>query len=105
MEKITHCLLFPEQFSKPLHVKFDEPLSSSDGGAVLLRAADEKLGLISSLAACLVDGRQAANVQHTIEDLLRQRIYGLACGYADGNLAARLAADPIFKILLGRVAR
>jgi hypothetical protein len=102
MEKITHCLLFPEQFSKPLQVKFDEPLSSSDGGAVLLRAADEKLELTSSLAACLVDRRQVAKVQHTIEDLLRQRIYGLACGYADGNDAARLAADPIFKILLGR---
>jgi hypothetical protein len=54
------------------------------------------------LAACLVEGRQAAKIKHSIEDLLRQRIYGLASGYADANDAARLAHDPIFKLLLDR---
>ena len=102
MEKITQCLIFPEIFAKPIHCKFDEPHSSSDGGALLLKAADQKLQLTSSLAACLVDNRQAAKVKHTIEDLLRQRIYGLASGYADANDAARLSHDPVFKLLLDR---
>ncbi len=102
MEKITQCLIFPELFTRPIHCKFDEPHSSSDGGALLLKAADQKLQLTSALAACLVDERQAAKVKHTIEDLLRQRIYGLASGYADANDAARLAHDPVFKLLLDR---
>lgn len=102
IEKITQCLIFAEQFSKPIHFKYDEPHSSSDGGALLLKAADQKLQLTTTLAACLVDERQAAKVKHSLEDLLRQRIYGLASGYADANDAARLAHDPIFKLLLDR---
>src|SRR5438132_12485115 len=102
MEKITQRLIFPELFGKPIHYQFDEPHSSSDGGALLLKAADQKLQLTTTLAACLVDGRQAAKVKHSLEDLLRQRIYGLASGYADANDAARLAHDPIFKLLLDR---
>jgi hypothetical protein len=102
MEKITQRLIFPELFEKPIHYQFDEPHSSSDGGALLLKAADQKLQLTAALAACLVDGRQSAKVKHSLEDLLRQRIYGLASGYADTNDAARLAHDPIFKLLLDR---
>src|SRR6266545_4762818 len=102
MEKITQCLIFREIFEQPIHFKFDEPHSSSDGGALMLKAADQKLQLTSALSACLVDGRQAAKVKHPIEDLLRQRIYGLASGYADANDAARLAHDPVFKLLLDR---
>ena len=102
MAKITQRLIFPEIFEKPIHCEFDEPYSSSDGGALLLKGADQKLQLTSGLAACLVDSRQAAKVKHTIADLLRQRIYGLASGYADANDAARLAQDPIFKLLLDR---
>src|SRR5216684_1331927 len=102
MEKITQRLIFPELFAKPIHYQFDEPHSSSDGGALLLKAADQKLQLTSALAACLVEHRQEAKVKHPIEDLLRQRIYGLASGYADANDAARLAHDPIFKLLLDR---
>jgi hypothetical protein len=102
MAKITQRLIFPELFKKPIHCQFDEPHSSSDGGALLLKAADQKLQLTSALAACLVDSRQAAKVKHSLEDLLRQRIYGLASGYADANDAARLAHDPIFKLLLDR---
>lgn len=102
MDNITQCLLFPKLFAKPVHCQFNEPHSSSDGGALLLKGADQKLGLTSALAACLVDNRQAAKVQHTLEDLLCQRVYGLASGYADANDAARLADDPIFKLLLDR---
>jgi hypothetical protein len=102
MEKITQCSIFPELNKKPIHCRFDEPHSSSDGGALLLKAADERLQLTTALTASLVDGRQAAKVKHSIEDLLRQRIYGLASGYVDANDAARLSSDPIFKLLLDR---
>ena len=95
MEKITQCLLFPELFKKSLHVQFDQPHSSSDGGALLLKAADQKLQLTHSLTACIVDRRQEAKVRHTLADLLRQRVYGLASGYADANGAARVALSPL----------
>jgi hypothetical protein len=98
----TECLLFPEIFSKPVTAQFDQRQGSSDGGAILLKAADQRLGLTESLAACLVDKRQPAKVQHETEELLGQRVYGLACGYADANDAARLAQDPVHKLLVGR---
>lgn len=98
----TPCLLFPDLFDRPLTATFDLPNASSDGGAVLLKAADRRLGLIPRLAGALVDERQPGKVRHGVADLLSQRIYGLALGYEDANDAARLAEDPIHKLLLGR---
>jgi hypothetical protein len=98
----TPCLLFPGLFDRPLTATFDVPNASSDGGAVLLKAADRRLGLIPRLAAALVDERQPGKVRHALADLLGQRIYGLALGYEDANDAARLADDPLHKLLLGR---
>ncbi len=98
----TPCLLFPDLFDRPLTATFDVPNASSDGGAVLLKAADRRLGLIRRLAASLVDERQPGKVRHALADLLGQRIHGLALGYEDANDAARLADDPIHKLLLGR---
>ena len=98
----TECLLFPDIFSKPVVAQFDQRQGSSDGGAILLKAADRRLGLTEALAACLVDARQPGKVEHEMEELLAQRIYGLACGYADANDASRLAADPVHKLLVGR---
>jgi hypothetical protein len=83
-------------------VVFDEPCSSSDGGAVLLSAADRRLGLLSELAGCLPDARDPARVQHEVEELLRERVFAIACGYEDANDASRLADDPVFKLIVGR---
>lgn len=82
--------------------KFDQEHSSSDGGAVLLKAVDEELGLSRRLAACIEDRRQPGKIQHEIEELLRQRVFGIACGYADANDAARIGHDPMHKLLVGR---
>jgi Transposase DDE domain group 1 len=98
----TQCLLFPEIFSKLVVAHFDQRHGSSDGGAILLRAADRRLRLTEGLAACLVDQRQPGKVEHEVEELLAQRIYGIACGYADANDAARLGEDPVHKLLVGR---
>jgi hypothetical protein len=95
-------VLFPELSRRPLTFTFDVPPASSDGGAVLLKAAERRLGLIAALAGALDDDREPGKVCHGLTDLLAQRIYGLALGYEDANDAARLADDPLHKLLLDR---
>ena len=95
-------VLFKGLLRRPVLARFDHSHSSSNGGAVLLKALDDGLGLSESLGSCLADGRQASKVRHSILDLLRQRVFAIACGYADGNDAARLSADPAMKLLVGR---
>ena len=101
-ETVPQTVLFPDLFTKPLVATFDQQHASSDGGAVLLKAAERQYGLIEGFAECLVDDREAGKVRHTLEDLLGQRVFGIACGHPDGNDADRLAADPIHKLLLER---
>jgi len=101
-DNTTQCVLFPGIFDRPILAKFDQPRSSSDGGAILLKAADRRLGLTEGLAACLEDERQAAKIDHEVKELLGQRIMAMACGYEDANDAARLASDPVHKLLVGR---
>ena len=99
----TQCLLLPDIFPKPVVAQFDQRQGSSDGGAFLLKAADRRYGcLTAKLAACLQDDRQSGKIDHTLEELLAQRVFGIACGYPDANDTARLASDPIHKLLLGR---
>jgi hypothetical protein len=94
--------LFPNLLRRPLVVKFDQRHGSSDGGAILLKACDERLRLTERLASCIGDPRQPGKVEHSIGDLVRQRLFAIACGYPDGNDAARLGEDPIQKLLVGR---
>jgi hypothetical protein len=94
--------LFPEIFSKPVVARFDQRQGSSDGGALLLKAAERQYGLIACLASCLQEERQPGKIEHSLEALLAQRVFAIACGYPDANDAARLAADPIHKLLLDR---
>ena len=98
----TQCVLFPGIFKQPVVAQFDQSQGSSDGGAVLLKAADRGLGLTAALATCLKDDRQEGKVRHELEELLTQRIMAIVCGYEDANDAARLASDPIHKLLVGR---
>ena len=101
-DSTTQCLLFPKIFSKPVVARFDQRQGSSDGGAILLKAADRQYGLTACLASCLQDERQPGKVDHSLEELLAQRVFAIACGYPDANDADRLAADPIHKLLLDR---
>jgi hypothetical protein len=98
----TERLLFPEIFRKPVVLEFDQRQSSSDGGAVLLKAAERRYGLIASMTASLRDDRQASKVDHSLTDLFSQRVFSIACGYPDANDSARLGTDPIHKMLLDR---
>jgi DDE family transposase len=99
---IAQSVLQVHGISQPIVARFDQPQASSDGGAVLLKVIDDRLGLTWRLASALRDRRQPGKVAHPLRDLLRQRVFGLACGYADCNDAARLAQDPIHKLLLER---
>ena len=101
-EQTVQTVLFPTLFAKPLLATFDTPHQSSDGGAILLKAIDDELTLTAQLAACLPEWRQAGKIEHDLPTLIRQRCFGLACGYADANDAAHLKADPIQKLLVGR---
>ena len=98
---ITQCL-FPDLFDKPVVTRFDEQHGSSDGGAILLKAADRQLGLLGRLSGCLRDDRQSGKVGHELAELLAQRVFGIACGYEDANDAAHLGDDPVHKMLVGR---
>ena len=98
----TECILFPELFAKPAVLQFDQRQGSSDGGAILLKAAERRYGLIGGLAGCLEDKRQAGKVDHPLKELLAQRVFSIACGYPDANDSARLGSDPIHKMLLDR---
>jgi len=87
---------------KPVVVDFDQPQQSTEGGALLLRAVDEQLGLTDALGRAMRDGRQSGKVHHPLLDLLRQRIFAIACGYPDCNDARKLADDPVMKAICGR---
>ncbi|MDQ7008081.1 MAG: transposase [Acidobacteriota bacterium] len=95
-------VIFQDLEEKPVHIAFDEPMTSSDGGAILLKSVDARVGLTQRLAECFADPRAPGKVSHTIEEMLRQRVFGLACGDSDTNDAARLAEDPVHKMIVGR---
>src|SRR5919109_1746527 len=99
---IAQSTLRVHGISKPILATFDQPHASSDGGAVLLKMIDDRLGLTWHLASALRDPRQPGKVAHRLRDLVRQRVFGIACRYPDCNDAARLADDPMQKLLLER---
>jgi hypothetical protein len=82
--------------------RFDGGTISSDGGAFLLRLSDQRLNLLPRLAECFLDGRNQNQVDHSIQEMLSQRVYGLALGYEDLSDHEQLRRDPVFGILAGR---
>jgi hypothetical protein len=82
--------------------RFDGGTISSDGGALLLRQTDKRLNLLPRLACCFLDGRNQDQVEHSVLEMLSQRIYGLALGYEDLNDHEQLRKDPVFGVLAGR---
>ena len=69
--------------------------TTSDGGALLLKALDSSVGVTAALAAGMHDARCSGKVRHALLELVQQRVYGIACGYVDGNDAGRMASDPL----------
>jgi len=87
---------------KKVTAAFDGGLISSDGGLVLLREAERRLGLAKRIAACLRDRRDPALVSHGLVEMLRFRMLAIACGYEDANDCDALRFDPLFKLAVGR---
>jgi hypothetical protein len=88
--------------SREIVARFDGGTISSDSGGFLLRETDRRLNLLPRLAGCFLDGRDQARIDHSILEMLSQRIYGLALGYEDINDHEQLRTDPVFGILAGR---
>lgn len=96
------ALLFPELIARPIAVDFTAGHISSDGGGVLLARLDRSHGYLQRLANCFTDHRDPELIEHTLLELLRQRIYGLALGYEDLNDHDRLCHDPLLASLCGK---
>lgn len=88
---------------RPIYVTFDAPETSSDGGLLLLRQVDERLGLSRWFADSLVDRRDPSRVEHSRLEQVRQRVYQIAMGYEDCNDADQLRHDPMFKLVCDRL--
>jgi len=93
---------FQDCGSREIVARFDGGTISSDGGAVLLRQTDQRLDLLPRLAQCFLDGRDQDRVQHSVREMISQRVYGLALGYEDINDHEQLRSDPLFSVLAGR---
>jgi len=103
MSNDTHqAVLFEGFSSKPLVVEFTAERLSSDGGVALLAQVDRRLGLTARLSEALLDRRLHERVEHKLGDLLRQRVFTIALGYADCNDAARIGDDLAVKLACGR---
>lgn len=87
---------------RALIARFDQPHASSEGGAMLLPGCDRRYELTAALASAIDDQRDPRRTAHSVLDLVRQRVFGIALGYPDGNDAQRLAKDPMARLVLGR---
>src|SRR5271154_6758714 len=103
---MTKCIQssfgFAASGKREIVARFDGGTISSDGGALLLRQTDQRMKLLPRLAECFLDGRNQSMVEHTILEMVSQRVYGLALGYEDINDHEQLRHDPVFGILAGR---
>ena len=93
---------FKAHFSRDVVARFDGGTTTSDGGGLLLRATDQRLNLLPRLAQCFLDGRDATRIEHSVAEMVSQRVYGLALGYEDLNDHEQLRQDPMLKLLAGQ---
>ena len=90
---------FQLSFNGLLKVDFQGSHVTSDGGLILVRELDERLGLGELIDEHLSDSRQGTNKQFTLADLLRQSVYSRLAGYEDLNDAERVSIDPTFRLI------
>jgi len=88
---------------KKVAANFDGGAISSDGGLLLLRQADRRLGLTRMLASCVQDRRDPSRISHAVEEMLLFRMMAIACGHEDADDCDALRDDPLFKLAAGRL--
>lgn len=103
---MTECNQCSFEFAGPgrrtVVARFDGGTMSSDGGALLLQRTNQKLNLLERAAACFRDGRKPWLIKHQVEEMLAQRVYGLALGYEDLSDHDQLRQDPLLALLSGK---
>ena len=87
---------------REVHARFDGGTITSDGGALLLGEAERLTGALHQFAACFTDHRDPELIEHTVLQLVSQRVYGLALGYEDLNDHDTLRLDPLLATLVGK---
>ena len=104
MDETTACLpgLSPVE-NKEVCARFDGGRLSSDGGVLVLREIEKRLGLAARLAGCLTDARDPAGTTHSYADMIGARLFAIACGYEDCDDLDVLRFDPAFKLVCGRL--
>jgi len=93
----------PSVGRKKVGVGFDGGQLSSDAGVLILRGIEKQLGLARRLSGCVNDKRNPYLISHTVEEMLRLRMFLIASGYEDADDCDFLRHDPIFKMALGRL--
>ena len=103
---MTECNLpsfvFPSVRQRQIEASFDGGDVTSDGGALLLRQVDRRLGLTARASRAFSDIRQQGKVKHPVLEMIRQRIYGISLGYEDLNDHNDLRHDPLFQTVIER---
>ena len=103
---MTHCSVPPLAFqalgSRSVVAHFDGGSITSDAGGLLLRAVEAKFHFIDQFARCFTDHRDPDLVEHSLPDLLKQRVFALCLGYGDLNDHDRLRHDPLLAVLVGK---
>ena len=88
---------------REIRASFDAPAISSDAGGLLLRELEERLGILQQFAQCFDDYRSPIYTVHSVEALLKQRVFGIALGYEDLNDHEQLRHDPLMAILADKI--
>jgi hypothetical protein len=98
----SRTLLFQTNTKREIVAHFDGGNICSDAGGLLLQQTERSTGIIKRFAACFTDHRNGDLIEHSVEELLAQRIYGLALGYEDLNDHDELRHDPLLAVLVGK---
>ena len=99
----TPCQLeFPGVGRRQIKARFDGGRISSDAGALLLKEVEARTGLLAGAAQCFVDHRDAERIEHSVEELVTQRVVGLALGYEDLNDHDELRHDALLAAVIGK---
>jgi hypothetical protein len=102
----TECIQTEMEFqglgSRRVSAKFDGGHITSDAGGLLLREVDTRLGLLARFAGCFVDHRDRDLIEHSVQELVTQRVLGLALGYEDLSDHDELRHDPLLAALVGK---
>jgi Transposase DDE domain group 1 len=93
---------FKAHSGRDVVARFDGGTISSDGGSLRLRQTDQRLNLLARFSHCFLDGREQDRVEHSVLEMVAQRVYGLALGYEDVNDHEQLRQDTLFGVLAGR---